>query len=209
MHAQSAGAGGNGTFGRVLDGVFRHGWLFHYARVPTYFGTARRIEEALATAPGERVLDVGCGTGMFARSTHGTYVGIDTCAAYLQFGRRRARRRPSFFVSMSVTGLGFGDGTFDKALVANLIHHLDDDAADRVLRELTRVVTRKVIVLEAAPEIATPLERFLLAHDRGDYIRDREQLRALLSRHHRVEGEDAFHNSIRTVPQVLFSLVPK
>lgn len=194
---------------RLVELVLASGAAFHYGRIPTYFGTVPRVEAVLALASGESLLDVGCGTGLFAPVARGTYVGIDTARAYLRFGQRRAENGTHFFVAMSVLDLGFAPRTFDKAIVVNLVHHLDAAAVDQLLIELNRIVRRKVVLMDAAPEAANRFERFLLRHDRGDYIRDRAALRALLGRHFEIESEDVCHNALRTVPQVIFGLVPK
>ena len=110
---------------------------------------------------------------------------------------------------MSVLNLGFSKGAFDKAVVVNMIHHLDGAAVERLLSQLRRIVRKRVLILEGAPEAANRVESFLLRHDRGGYIRAGAELRELVSEHYDLECEEVFHNTLHTVPQVLLSLVPK
>jgi SAM-dependent methyltransferase len=202
--------GPQGVAARALEWVLRQPRLFHFGRIPTYLGSMGWIRDALEMAAGERLLDVGCGTGLCAAAAGaGSYVGIDDCVPYLDFGRRRPGSARRTFVAMSATHRGFAAGSFDKALVVNLVHHLEVDGIDRLFDQLTRLVTRRIVLLDAAPDAANAVERFLLAHDRGAYIRPRAELRRLLERHCVVEDEVVFHNFIRTAPQVMFRLTPK
>jgi SAM-dependent methyltransferase len=198
-----------GAAARALEWVLQQPRLFHYGRIPTYLGSMRWIHDALGMTDGERLLDVGCGTGLCAAAARGLYVGIDGCQSYLDFGRRRRADARRHFAAMHADALGFASGSFDKALVVNLVHHLDADAVDRLLAELRRVVTKRIVLLDAAPDAANPLERFFLAHDRGAHIRPRAALRGLLERHCTIEDEVVFHNTIRTAPQVLFRMAPR
>jgi len=183
--------------------------LFHYARLPAYWGTMSRLARALDLQPGERLLDVGCGTGIGAGLTRGMYVGVDTDTTYVRFAQAHRRRPTRSFVRMSALDLGFRAGAFDKAVLINMVHHLDGAVLERLLAQLIGVVRRKVVVVDAAPDTANRVSGFLLAHDRGHHVRTRRDLRALLERRYQIEREETFHNTLRYVSQVLFVLVPK
>jgi SAM-dependent methyltransferase len=182
--------------------------FFHWARVPAYFGTLPRIRAALDPQPAERVLEVGCGTGMCTRVAPGPYVGIDTSLAYLRFAGRRARGGRASFAAMSADALAFRPDAFDKALIVNVLHHLPDAVVGTLLSDLRRLVRGPVVIVELAPELANPLEHFFIRHDRGEHIRRRAALAALVSRHYRVVDEELFHNAMRTAPQILLRLLP-
>jgi SAM-dependent methyltransferase len=80
---------------------------------------AEELVEALDVVPGERVLDVACGSGngalAAARRAWGNTVGADFVPALLERGRERAaaERLDVEFVEADATGLPFGDGEFD------------------------------------------------------------------------------------------------
>ena len=74
---------------RVIHRVVQNSAFFYYARTHFYWGTMRRMRRALDLQPGERLLDVGCGSGMGAGLTKGTYIGVDTEMAYLRFAHGR------------------------------------------------------------------------------------------------------------------------
>lgn len=195
---------------RVIHRVVQNSAFFYYARTHFYWGTMKRMRQALDLQPGERLLDVGCGSGMGAGLTSGTYIGVDTDMTYLRFAHGRLKSRPTHsFAKMSAMQLAFADGTFDKAMMLNLVHHLDETILDRFLIELTRVVRKKVFILDHAPDHDNAFSGWLLSLDRGEHIRRRAVLRALLERHFHVENEEAFFNLEHTISHVLFTLVAK
>jgi SAM-dependent methyltransferase len=183
--------------------------LFHWTRVPAYWGTTTRIARALDLRDGERVLDVGCGTGFFSKLVPHGYVGIDTEYPSTHFARRRTPPAAHQFLTMSATHLGFAKRSFDKALVINIIHHLDTRSTDRLLSQLRTVVRKRVVLVDGAPDIANAIERFFIHHDRGAHVRQRSALRTMIEPHYDVEDEEVFHNTLHTVPQVLFTLRPR
>jgi ubiquinone/menaquinone biosynthesis C-methylase UbiE len=194
---------------RIIHRFVQNSAFFYYARTHFYWGTMRRMRRALAIEPGERLLDIGCGGGMGAGLTRGFYVGVDTELRYLQFANRRLRHLGTHsFLSASAMELAFRDGAFEKGMMLNVVHHLDDDMVDRFFRELRRVVRKKVFVLDHAPEHDNLVSGWLLSLDRGEHFRHRPELRQLLARHWDVEREDAFYNAEHTISHVLFTLVP-
>jgi ubiquinone/menaquinone biosynthesis C-methylase UbiE len=110
---------------------------------------------------------------------------------------------------MSAMQLAFADGTFDKAMMLNLVHHLDETILDRFLLELRRVVRKQVFILDHAPDHDNAFSGWLLSLDRGAHIRRRAELRALLERHYDIANEEAFFNLEHTISHVLFTLVPR
>jgi arsenite methyltransferase len=103
----------------------------------------RLVREALAPAPGERILDMGCGPGFYAVEVlqevgdEGSVVGVDTSAAMLGVAANRARGRPNGdFRQGDATALPVEDGEFDAALSVQVLEYVADATA--ALRELRR-----------------------------------------------------------------------
>ena len=99
--------------------------------------------------PGDRVLDVCCGTGDLAVEAErrgGRVVGLDFSEQMLE--RARTKSGTIEWVRGDALNLPFADGEFDAATVGFGIRNLDD--LDRGLRELLRVLrpSGKLAVLE-------------------------------------------------------------
>ncbi|MBM4061566.1 MAG: bifunctional demethylmenaquinone methyltransferase/2-methoxy-6-polyprenyl-1,4-benzoquinol methylase UbiE [Planctomycetes bacterium] len=117
----------------------------------------RRAVRMVGLRPGERGLDVCCGTGdlAFALQAAGAAVtGTDFCAPMLAIAGQKARRRnergggPARLVAADALALPFADHCFDFATVAFGIRNLSDPVAG--LREMARVVRPggRIVVLE-------------------------------------------------------------
>jgi ubiquinone/menaquinone biosynthesis C-methylase UbiE len=122
--------------------------------VPTLFGPwATRLIEAADTRPGERVLDVGCGTGVVARrvasrlGTDGAVAGVDVSANMLEVARASgARERVSVdWREANAEQLPFPGSSFDVVLCQFALMFFPDKAA--ALAEMRRVVTTEGRVL--------------------------------------------------------------
>ena len=105
----------------------------------------RLVREALAPAPGERILDVGCGPGFFAAELldevgdDGSVVGVDVSSAMLGVAAKRSEgRRNADFREGEATALPVEDGEFDAALSVQVLEYVADVPA--ALRELHRAV---------------------------------------------------------------------
>ncbi|MBI5374721.1 MAG: class I SAM-dependent methyltransferase [Candidatus Schekmanbacteria bacterium] len=120
------------------DVVF--GWLLRR--------THDEVVRLATSSPGERVLDVGCGTGSLAIALKasvgqtGLVHGIDASPEMIEVSRRNASRA-SADVNFTV-GLGeaipFPNETFDLVVSQLAIHHLPDDLKQSAIKEMHRVL---------------------------------------------------------------------
>lgn len=116
---------------------------FGHGRVPY-----ARLAGLAGVAPGERVLDVGCGTGSLALAaqalvgTAGTVCGIDASAPMIERAMRKARQRgvPVDFRLGRAEALPFADGSFDAVYGTLMLHHLPRSVRRRCVTEMARVV---------------------------------------------------------------------
>ena len=116
-----------------------------------------------ALRPGERVLDVGCGTGVLTRRAaeavglSGKAVGIDPAPKMIAMARKNAsaeRSNAEFRIAV-IEDLPFEDNSFDCVLSSLMLHHLPPDLKLLGLGEVKRVLRpggRLVLVDIGRPE---------------------------------------------------------
>jgi SAM-dependent methyltransferase len=96
----------------------------------------------LGDVTGKRVLDVGCGPGLYAEELvrrGARVVGIDQSPEMVRLARQRLGDRAEFLVHDVAQPLGWAqDASFDLAVMALVIHHVDDRVG--ALREICRVL---------------------------------------------------------------------
>jgi ubiquinone/menaquinone biosynthesis C-methylase UbiE len=101
------------------------------------------IMDLLAPRQGERILDVGCGTGIFTEGSlrKGAHVtGVDLSLEMLRFALLKPDLGAMLPVAADMRRLPFADGAFDKTVSITALEFVADGG--RAVRELLRV-TRK------------------------------------------------------------------
>lgn len=96
----------------------------------------------LSVGPGERVLDVACGTGALLEAVRERWpgaagVGVDLSLEMLAIARRRLPPAVAL-VAADAGRLPFADGAFDGATCTSALHHWPEPAA--ALAEVARVL---------------------------------------------------------------------
>jgi ubiquinone/menaquinone biosynthesis C-methylase UbiE len=104
------------------------------------------IDQA-APSPGQRILDLGCGTGTLAlqvkrRQPGADVVGLDADPEMLAQARGKARQAG---VELELTEgystqLPYEEASFDRVLSTLFFHHLDPDPKRQTAREIARVL---------------------------------------------------------------------
>lgn len=126
-----------GLLGRVLAAIMARETL----------AANRQAMNALDIAPGERVLDIGCGHGrgladLAARARGGKVVGVDPSPLMIEIAARRNRRSiRSGRVEVRVAraeALPFEVATFDKAICVHVVYFWPDLGPP--LREIARAL---------------------------------------------------------------------
>ena len=116
------------------------------------FGRERELRDRLAAlvdlAPGESVLDVGCGTGSLALAAKrrvgrtGMVTGIDASPEMIERARRKATNNGDgiHFEVARVESLPFPNESFDAVLSTLMMHHLPRPTRERCVSEMRRVL---------------------------------------------------------------------
>jgi demethylmenaquinone methyltransferase/2-methoxy-6-polyprenyl-1,4-benzoquinol methylase/phosphoethanolamine N-methyltransferase len=108
---------------------------------------SRMVVEMAGIQPGDKVLDVGCGTGNLTLTAKryagsGSVYGIDASPEMIEEARKKARRSGSAatFELGLIEKLPYPDATFDVVVSRLVIHHLPDDLKRRGFAEIFRVL---------------------------------------------------------------------
>ena len=109
---------------------------------------SRMLIEMAKIKAGDKVLDVGCGTGNLSLTAEpyvgasGSVCGIDASPEMIELARQKARHSGSdtvFEVGL-IEQLPYSDATFDVVISRLVIHHLPDDLKRRGFKEILRVL---------------------------------------------------------------------
>lgn len=115
-------------------------------------GMRRELLDLASIAPGERILDLACGTGTCAilaaedTGDSGSVVGVDPNGPFLEQAKSKAKRSVAHlnnltFVHGVAEAIPFPDSSFDVVLFVLAFHHLPSvDLQFKVLGEIFRVL---------------------------------------------------------------------
>ena len=104
---------------------------------------SRRFVEFAGISDGERILDVGCGTGSLTRvllesADVKSIAGVDLAEVYLESARQAIRDPRVDFRAGDATSLPFADKSFDRAFAMLVLHFVPD--GKKAVSEMRRVV---------------------------------------------------------------------
>jgi ubiquinone/menaquinone biosynthesis C-methylase UbiE len=136
------------TTGNVIHWANRYDLVVQIMGLGQAGRLRRKTIEFARIAPGERVLDVGCGTGALtllakqrAGST-GQVCGLDAAPEMIEVARHKAARQQAevdFRVGV-IEQLPYPDDSFDVVLSSLMMHHLPADLKPLALAEIRRVL---------------------------------------------------------------------
>ncbi|HEX8004470.1 MAG TPA: methyltransferase domain-containing protein [Mycobacteriales bacterium] len=198
------------------------GYLEAVAEMPEVKALHDRATELLQPAPGERVLEVGCGLGADARelaravAPGGSVTAVDVSEAMLNAARDRHDASLAVtYERADVCALPYDDATFDVIRIERVLQHVPDVTG--ACREMARVLKPggRLLALDTdwgslvADVGDDDLADRVLAHGRGRMIQPRAalHLRRLLAGAglHRVhvEGHAFTYTSLETAAVLL------
>ena len=185
LHGSASKSSSKETKGLILNGGWRYdlmGWFIDTFMFRGQWRDLRQKTTKLARIqPGDKVLDVGCGTGTLALEVArragraGRVTGIDQSSEQIARARSKAARHnlPIDFQIGVIEHLAFPDQTFDVVLSTLMMHHLPASLKRQGLAEIARVLKPggRLIIADFKPkkERKTQAARF---HAGGSSMQD-------------------------------------
>lgn len=137
---------------------------------------ARRIIEEINPQPGEKIIDLGCGTGYYLYLLSSLPVnlrltGFDYDKKALAEAKLMLSDKRIDFTLGDMHKMPFKKSTFDKAVASEVLEHLRDD--EKALKEIFRILKPGGTLVISVPSINYPilwdplnwlLQRFLNTH---------------------------------------------
>jgi ubiquinone/menaquinone biosynthesis C-methylase UbiE len=154
-------------------GVITHPRAYEVFASAWFLGQRGRVFDRLVAAsgarPADKVLDIGCGTGYFARriapavGPDGAVVGIDPSEPMVDYASRLAPAGCSFRVA-GAENLPFGDTSFDLIVSSLAFHHIPAEHRGDAVREMFRVLRPggRLFIADVRPP-AIPIVKTLIA----------------------------------------------
>ncbi|MFE0170672.1 methyltransferase domain-containing protein [Streptomyces sp. NPDC059002] len=116
-----------------------------------FFGGLRgraydRLAALSGARPGDRVLDVGCGTGLLTRrmartvAPDGSAVGVDPSPSVLAYARDHTTEANCSYEEGVGQELGLPDASVDVVVSCLALHHVPEDQRQAAVREMHRVL---------------------------------------------------------------------
>jgi ubiquinone/menaquinone biosynthesis C-methylase UbiE len=178
---------------QILHRIVANPWV--YDTVQKIAGRDRvfkRIEPHVAQASGKTLLDIGGGTGEFARIVppSATYIWLDNDPQKLR--GMRAKFTAVRAVLCDANQIAMKGKSVDIGACISISHHLTDEQLSGAVREFARVCRSKLIFFDAIRQAASPVSNFLWKYDRGSHPRSVEQLRSEIGKHFHIEFEERF-----------------
>lgn len=141
---------------------------------------------AMRYLPGHKnILEVGCSMGTvsaaFSRLKGIHYLGVDIDSQAIEFAKSRfSKFKHMEFSNISLEDLVKTGRKFDYVLFANILHHVNDEDAIRLLQEAVKAVEKSGQMIIMEPDILGEREPLLVRMtyrlERGQYRRSLDQL---------------------------------
>lgn len=136
------------------------------------------VSEYIQPGVGGRILEIGCGPGtIVGYLPQSEYVGFDISSRYIEMARKRFPHAQFFCERVSQFSPA-SQQSFDTVLALGVVHHLDDEEARQLFQIAYDVLKSggKLVTLDGVwTDDQSPTARWLLARDRGEYVRNEQE----------------------------------
>jgi len=158
------------------------------------------VREYLHPPVGARILEIGCGPGtIVGYLPQVEYLGFDLSSSYIETARKRFPQAQ--FVCERVSQFSLAkEQSFDAVLALGVVHHLDDQEAGQLFQIAHDALKSggKLITVDGVwADDQSPAARWLLARDRGEYVRKESEYTGIASQVFRNVKASIRHDLIR------------
>jgi SAM-dependent methyltransferase len=147
------------------------------------------VRDYIRPRAGDRILEIGCGPGTIVPYLpDAEYVGFDLSGPYVEQARKKFQQkypRVKFFCERVSEYTLPQQNQFDVVLALGILHHLDDSEAQHLFAIAHAALKPggKLVTLDGVwTNNQSRAARYLLARDRGQYVRTQEQYVHLASK---------------------------
>lgn len=104
----------------------------------------KQVLKMVQPRAGEKILDLGCASGAisdFCGKFGANVTGIDLSSSGIKYAKKKFERENVAFAVADVSSIEIAkDGSFDKAVAADFIEHIDKNIFDKMLKEVNRIL---------------------------------------------------------------------
>ncbi len=168
-HNEPKTAAGPETAGHTLHQAGQYDFFSRLVGLGVNQANSRMVVELAKIKPGDKVLDVGCGTGNLTLTAKayvgpaGSATGIDASPEMIERARKNSKHTGlnAVFEIGLIEKIPYPAGSFDVVINRLMIHHLPDDLKRQGFAEIFRVLKPGGFLFVA--DFKAP-DNFLLAH---------------------------------------------
>ena len=142
------------------------------------------VNEYIHPVEGARILEIGCGPGTILKYLpQSAYLGFDLSSRYIELARKRFPHAQ--FVCERVSQFSLEKHhSFDLVLALGIVHHLEDGEAKQLFQiayDALKPAGKLVTVDGVWTCDQSPTARWLLARDRGQFVRSENEYLGIAS----------------------------